>query len=70
MIAPRVTKLRCRQCGASLVHIPQAQPDRTIACLDCGGIGNYEEVTLEGAWLIWGVLTPEELRDLRRRAGL
>jgi hypothetical protein len=53
----------------ALFRIPEPQGYDRIACLTCGAVGDYEEVVKGGAGLIGGGILPEELVDLRRKAG-
>ena len=65
-----LTTIECPNCRVSLFWIPESPPDRTIVCTECGAAGSYEKVMKNIGGLIGGVLTHEELIDIRKRLGI
>lgn len=61
--------IKCHQCKVPLVRETEPPTDR-VFCPNCGAAGLYEQVAKEGAGLIGGIFTQEELAALRRKAGI
>jgi hypothetical protein len=65
------TGLTCANDKANLVRVPQTlyrisqtEPDTSIVCTRCGAVGWYEQVVKQGAGLLNGILTQEQLADM------
>jgi uncharacterized Zn finger protein (UPF0148 family) len=61
--------IKCHKCKVALIRETEPPTDR-VFCPTCGAVGLYEQVAKEGAGLIGGIFTQEELVALRRKAGI
>jgi uncharacterized Zn finger protein (UPF0148 family) len=65
-----VLNVKCHSCQEPLVRLARSETEDFVFCPTCGGILSYEEVVRNSAGLIEGILTIEELNQLRVDAGL
>ena len=65
-----VLNVKCHSCQEPLVRLTRSETDDFVFCPICGGILSYEELIKNSAGLIGGILTMEELNQLRAEAGL
>lgn len=59
--------VKCAQCSEPLVRVTLPETYDRVYCVQCGGVGDYEQVIERTAGLIGGLLTEEELLDLREQ---
>jgi hypothetical protein len=64
-----VLDVRCFNCEEPLLRITRSEVDDFVFCAICGGVLSYEEVLTNAPGLVAGLLTADELCQLRIEAG-
>lgn len=59
--------IKCGKCQTALVRVTLPEAYDRVYCTDCGAAGDYKEVVEGTAGLMAGLLTQEELLDLREQ---
>lgn len=62
--------LKCAKCGTNLVRVSEPEGEDRVFCTECGAFNNAKAVFENSAGLIGGVLTPEQVLDLREKVRL